>query len=583
LNQYPIIYICNLILNWYRKPLSSKDISFILRSALFQKEDSRGSNILENRIRLISIKDWTVEQFIDVMKKEATESEVNVIKKFEIIANTRKYKNEEKALREWIEIVNKDIEKLGWPGIEHFDNNEHQLLKRWNEILREIDTSQKTYSKVTLSYFLGQFITTTERTIFYPEAANSLVTIMDYSEAIGLEFDSLWLSGMDNQRWPRIENKLSFISLEVQKKYNIRNLNSSTWIDSQKKLLGVLSKSAKNINYSWSTNRDDMELSFTTLVDIDFDVNHEQADPGWYVTSILDGQSHTFITKEPSFEVDSIEYLKGGTNTVQKYLEDPFLAFALGRLKIRKLTEFNQGVSPLMRGNFVHASLAKLFYSKLSLDDLKSWTTSEKKENVKNATTFAFADQLKLPNDALQRTLIMYEKRRTEKIMLSFIASEVQRDYFKVTMIEKNLKLKYANLELSLKVDRIDEYSDGSFCIIDYKTGTTKKILDSNQNVKSIQLFVYTAAFNKPVSAVSFVTFKNDNEIIIDSVKENSDQEISTGAHQKIKEGVEQVYSIIKKISSGDNRVHVDIHAKNDNNPYRFLHVLSRIKENRNE
>ncbi|MEC9416082.1 MAG: PD-(D/E)XK nuclease family protein [Pseudomonadota bacterium] len=579
LHQYPIIYICNLILNWYRKPLSSKDICFILRSSLFQNEDSQGSNTLEHKIRLIPIREWTVEQFIDVMKKEATESELNVLEKFKIIANTREISKDKKELRDWIGLIKKDIERLGWPGIENFDNNEQQLLKRWNELLIEIDISQKAHSRVTLSYFLKQLINTTEKTIFRPETLNNLVSIMDHSEAIGLEFDYLWLSGMDNQRWPSIKNQLSFISLELQKKYNIQNLNSSTWADSQKKFLGVLSKSAKNINYSWPVNRDDMELSFTTLIDIDFNTNHKNLDPGWYVTSMLDGKSHISVIEEPSFEVSSIEYLKGGTNTIQMYLDDPFLAFALGRLKISKLAEFSRGISSLMRGNLVHASLANLFSSKPSLDDLNSWADSKKKDNVKNAIDIAFAGQLKQSNDVLQRTLILHEKKRTEKLMLDFISNEMQRDNFKVTFIEENLKLKYANLKLSLKVDRIDKYADGSFCIIDYKTGITKKILTNKQSIKSIQLFVYAAAFKKTVSALSFVTFNNDNEIIIDLVRENSDQEISNNTNQIIKEGVKKVYSVIKKISSGDNRVHVDLHSKNVNNPYRFLHVLSRIKE----
>jgi len=325
-----------------------------------------------------------------------------------------------------------------------------------------------------------------------------------------------------------------------------------------------------------------MELSFTKQVDINFDTEVENLDPGWYAATILDGQSHTSIIEEPSFKVNNIEYLKGGTNTIQKYLEDPFCAFALGRLRITKLNEFSRGVSPLMRGNLVHASLARLFYPNLSLDELKSWSVSEIKENVKNAADFVFADQLKQPHDTVQKILILYEKKRTEKLMLNFIADEVQRNNFEVMILEKNLKLKYANLELNLKVDRIDKCDDGSFHIIDYKTGIARKILDSNQDIKSIQLFVYAAAFNKLVSTVSFVTFRNDNEIVIDSVSANVDENVSNGTNDKIKKGVNQVYSIIKKISDGDNRIHVELHSKNDN-PYRFLHVLSRIKEYRDE
>ncbi len=582
LYQYPVIHICNLILDWYRKPLSSKDISFILRSTLFQKENSKGSNMLEHRVRLMPIKKWTVENFIDAMKKEATESELNVIGKFEIIANTRNHSKEKKVLRDWIEIINKDLEKFGWPGIEYLNNIEQQLIRRWNELLREIDTTHKDDSIVTLSFFLKQLINQSERTMFQPEVTNSLVSIMNHSEAVGMEFDYLWLSGMDDQQWPGVENKLSFISIETQKKYNFRNLNSSNWIDSQQRLLNVLSKSAQNINYSWSVNRDDMELSFTKQVDINFDIEVENLDPGWYAATILDGESHTSIIEEPPFKVNNIEYLKGGTNTIQKYLEDPFCAFALGRLRITKPNEFSRGISPLMRGNLVHASLARLFYSNLSLDELKSWSVSEIKENVKNAADFVFADQLKQPHDTVQKILILYEKKRTEKLMLNFIADEVQRNNFEVMILEKNLKLKYANLELNLKVDRIDKCDDGSFHIIDYKTGIARKILDSNQDIKSIQLFVYAAAFNKLVSTVSFVTFRNDNEIVIDSVSANVDENVSTGTNDKIKKGVNQVYSIIKKISDGDNRIHVEPHSKNDN-PYRFLHVLSRIKEYRDE
>ena len=191
------------------------------------------------------------------MKKEATESEINVIGKFEIITKTRNHSNEKKALRDWIEIINQDLEKFGWPGIEHLNNIEQQLLKRWNELLREVDRSHKAESKITLSFFLEQLINISEGTIFQPETINSLMSIMNYSEAIGMEFDYLWLSGLDNQQWPSTENKLSFISLEIQKKYNRKGLCTDFHPTNRSQQYAVIKQTQRVLNsFVWGFNSD---------------------------------------------------------------------------------------------------------------------------------------------------------------------------------------------------------------------------------------------------------------------------------------------------------------------------------------
>jgi ATP-dependent helicase/DNAse subunit B len=288
---------------------------------------------------------------------------------------------------------------------------------------------------------------------------------------------------MDNESWPKNGKSSSFIPFEIQRKFNMPDFHSSTSIIRQQKLLDSLSTAARHIIYSYSVNKNDLLLTFTSM--IDFKVSDDQScnDPDWYLLPFLN--HNTRIIEEDTPKTQNNEYLAGGTNTVQSYITDPFSAFAKGRLLVKPLNRFMAGIGPLLRGSLIHDSLAELYSTMPSLKDIQSWSEKEKQSRIEKAVNEIFNKEIRGSNSILKR-IFELEKSRAETILYAFLMEEVKRDYFQINEVEKKLTFTHANLNLHLRVDRVDLQEDDTIHVIDYKTGAAKNIIDMNNNIVSL-------------------------------------------------------------------------------------------------
>ena len=169
------------------------------------------------------------------------------------------------------------------------------------------------------------------------------------------------------------------------------------------------------------------------------------------------------------------------------------------------------------------------------------------------------------------------EKNRTKKILETLIHFDLNKDKFKIKSVEKSIQLKYSSIILNLKIDRIEEYATKQLCIIDFKTGKVKKILDKNKQFKELQLFVYAAAVGGPVDIISYVYLKKDN-VIAESLTLNSDVKKVNPADNAIKNGAQYIYSILDEVVKGNIDINLKTHIKRDAG-LRHLHVVSRIRD----
>ena len=581
LSTFPVIFVCILLIRWYQSALSSKELSLLLRSSLFQNINAIGSNSIEGKLRLLPDRDWYIEEFLEVFNEGLSEDELEVRVIITILEKTNTLVAEKKLIREWFEIINDDLTLIGWPGINHPSDRENQLLSSWYELLNQLENTQIIHKKVTLSYLTNRLLSTIESAVLRSENSLNCLNILSYEEASGVEFDYLWMSGLDNESWPKNIKSSSFIPSEIQRKFDMSDCHSSASIIKQQKLLDSLSLAAHHIIYSYSANKNDQSLAFTSMIDFKNDNDRSCNDPGWYLSSLLD--YNLIITEEGIPKVQNNEYLTGGTSTVESYTTDPFSAFAKGRLSVKPLNRFMAGIGPLLRGSLLHDSLAELYSDKPSLIEIQSWTDEEKQSRIEKAVNETFSKEITGSNSILKR-LFELENSRAVAILNSFLIDEVKRDHFKVNEVEEKLNFTHAKLNLRLRVDRIDLHQDKTFHVIDYKTGATKNIIDMKNKIVSYQLFVYAAAMQNKPSTVSFVNIKDAHAINYISAGLHDFNQSKNNKHKSvdIESGVREVHEILNKISAGDTRI--NLYSQLDrNNRLRYLHVLSRVQELNNE
>lgn len=95
--------------------------------------------------------------------------------------------------------------------------------------------------------------------------------------------------------------------------------------------------------------------------------------------------------------------------------------------------------------------------------------------------------------------------------MERFFAAEKEAGFKVPAFLERPFRLKIGNIAFTGRIDRIDQLEDGTYEVIDYKTGSSKR----NVNLKKdLQLSLYALAcrdiFNIPVSKLS-LSFLEDS------------------------------------------------------------------------
>ncbi len=576
ISDIPYIYHTLILVSWYGQDIPLKDISVLLRSNYFQKNYSTGSYLLDRKIKQLPEKNWKINEIISVLSPDASQDELVVLNILKDFLPIDEPSSTTKPIRTWIDIVNSNLKMINWfCNLEGSD--EMNLIKdQWFGLLREIEKPANIYKKISFSLFLNLMKSQAEKIKFNQASTFQNIKLISYDDVDGMIFDNLWLTGLDNQQWPKKRKFQYFIASDLVKKYGMPDSSPENAVKSQSLLLKYLSSSASEIIYSYAKFKDEMRLDFTYLLSEEDDYFSDGDDPGWFYGHSQETKENIITIEEALPKVENLEKLKGGTSTIQLYSQDPFSSFAKGRLKIVQPIEYSYGLTPLMRGTLIHNAIATLFSERPSSSDLKQWTKDQKNKNVSIAIDSSFKKIADYFKGRLAESIKLYEKKKSENILNNLIDFFVEQSDHTIHSVEENMNFTHANLLLSLKVDRINMSLDGKLHIIDFKTGKKIKILDNKGNIKSSQLFTYAAAIKTNIESISYIFLSQDEiseEIITDQNHSNRSKQ-----SLNIESGINQIYSIIENIGKGDIRINLKTHPKNEM-PYRHLHVVSRIKE----
>ena len=576
LGYFPFIKNTLKLLKWFNEPIDSLDICCLMMARYFQDISNSGGNKLDDKLRQKYQKKWTISEFIETFKQSCDEDEISIIEILDLLQTTEQETDNYKKPKEWLSYINDKLKKIDWLTLDSELNNDNFIFKKWIQLLKDCEQSLISHENISYGNFIKLIERTAENTYIQVYSSHQQVKILEYNDAIGMEFDYLWLSGLDNHVWPNKHKHYSFFSRELQNEHNFPESTPNKSTEHEKKILSDLMSSSKNTVLSYSHSRDEMQLSFSDLITIDLEESDTHKDPGNFSESSFDSDNIVFL-EEDAPTIKNTEKLKGGASMVQRYKEDPFSGFALGRLNISEKRKPTFGIDPLNRGTIVHNAIA-FFYADLpSQTDMRSWKTDRIKSRLDKAIIEAFHPFVTLNENTFEQIFFEIEKNRTKKILETLIHFDLNKDKFKIKSVEKSVQLKYSSIILNLKIDRIEEYATKQLCIIDFKTGKVKKILDKNKQFKELQLFVYAAAVGGPVDIISYVYLKKDN-VIAESLTLNSDVKKVNPADNAIKNGAQYIYSILDEVVKGNIDINLKTHIKRDAG-LRHLHVVSRIRD----
>lgn len=578
LAEYPAIAIALLLLRWVHQGVSSRELSLLLRSRCVGGELTDGRSRIELAMRRHSDRTWSVEEFRRVFRDvDESPDSLAFMDSAAELAKLGLDQREQAAPSGWAERIDAALTAAHWPGDAVLDSSEFQLVNRWRELLNEFAAIEMVMPRLGLSDACQRLSALASETLYQPESGRGLVQVLGSLEAAGLEFDRLWISGLDGSQWPPPSRPALFLSNALQRRYGMPDATPGDTLEFSRRVFKRLTSAADACELSWSMNRDDLELTASSLVDaFSTDQTAGSEDPGWYATTLTGFAEFDVLTDDAAPPVAADEHIRGGAYTIQRHFVEPFAAFVHGRLGVRIPEPIAPGLSPSVRGNIIHNALHNLLAGKPTQSEIIAWTAENLEQRIGSAIDAALSEH-GLNADKVMRRIIAIERTRLRQLLYDFVEAEAARPEFAVIDVEKSIDYASFGIRLGLRIDRIDKMANGRLLLIDYKTGLPKSLLGQSGEPTDLQLIVYADALNAEIGGLALINV--DSRVITYKgaggeggpwkATDDDEWDATLAAWQS------QVHVALQEISAGDVRINL-LQSVSEARP---LNILSRKEE----
>jgi len=333
------------------------------------------------------------------------------------------------------------------------------------------------------------------------------VQILTTHGAKGLEFDTVFVVNLVNHRFPNLDRKDPlYIPLELTKEIFPEG---DYHLQEERRLFYVALTRAKR-------------KLFLTYSD------KYSGNKKWKRSQFLDELAESGLVEEVEGKKSKIELVGTAASVIDTAPKDwaSKMSFSYSQIETFKTCPLKYGYRYVMNvpsieshvanfGNSIHETL-KEFYRALMAGSEKA--------------TFDFMMQLYAKNwirggyENVEHEMLRKENGR--EILRNFY--EANSPFAVPAFIERNFNLKVGSYMLTGRIDRIDKLSDGTYEVIDYKTGKSARTLDP---IKKLQLYIYALAcrdvFGIYASKLSFYFLEDGEKVSItkgieelDSVKD---------------------------------------------------------------
>jgi probable DNA repair protein len=569
--EYPAIQVALLALRWSHRDLNGRDISLLLRSPFLAYGTIAGRARLELELRKSADRQWSPEHLLRALGGRDQSSDTSAwFSCLSQLIEIRKSLPRQASPVFWAQRVDAMLGAFNWPGDSTLDSDDFQLVNRWRDLLNDLARLEVVSPSMTLADAYGELVSMASDAVFQPEMDAAVIQVLGPLEAAGLGFDQLWVAGLTADQWPPARQPIALLSRRLQRDYGMPDADPLDTTEYAARVIERLSRSAPICKFSYPMSAADAEQAPTTLIEAAED-KAAPGDPGWHA-AVLNGISGTTVLEhDPVSPVLAGEIVGGGAGTIQRQCNEPFTAFVSARLGVSGLQTIAAGLSPMMRGNLVHNALFYLYEDTPSQSAIRSWGARETEVRIGNAVERAF-ERYEWNADRVLGALLVLERRRTAALLKELIRVDLEREAFSVDAVEASVDVNLGGVPLSLRIDRVDRFEDGTIAILDYKTGAPKRFLDSAGNPADIQLVVYACALADPVAALGLYN--------IDS------REIALAAAGRAAMGIEtwteslsRWSGVVEQAATELARGDVRLRARQSAREARSLNLLSRYGE----
>ncbi len=408
---------------------------------------------------------------------------------------------------EWLTIA-------GWPGERVLDSHEHQTLVAWNDVLGRFASLGLLERDCDARRAWVRVMQIASSRVFNPKAVQAPVQLLGVDEAVGLEFDALWVTGLDNDAWPPSLRPLPFLPVAEQRHVGMPRASWDASFIHARDTIERLKAAAPEVMFSYPEQKGDRTVEVSPLIrgvreaDDTGVLFHRPESTGGTADElerVNDGHGPKLVGDAP--------HVRGGAGLFKDQAACPFRGFARHRLGSKTITHARVALNAAMdHGSMVHTVLERLWEPWQTQDDLKAALNNpaELERHVGSLITAAL-DRYQHDNPGvMSRAACELQYRRLLELLLAHLGFEAARPPFTVVDREKTLERDFHGVRVRVRVDRVDRVEGGHAILIDYKTGRAKPGAWFGDHPDEPQLPLYRALLGERVAGVAFAMVRRD-------------------------------------------------------------------------
>jgi exodeoxyribonuclease-5 len=409
---------------------------------------------------------------------------------------------------QWLGVFRTALAAAGWPGERPLSSREFQARRAFDDVLAAFARLEPLLGSLSQSEAVRRLGQLCRQRIFQPETRGQpALQILGLLESAGLEFDALWVMGMNDDQWPPRPRPNPLLPIESQRAAGSAHASAEVELDFARRIHARLLDAAPEVVFSYARAEGNRLLRPSPLL------------AGLPERTLATPQPSTIATRlaAASGQLEQLddaaappllagETVSGGSWLLRAQAICPAWAFYQYRLGAEALAEPLEGLDPADRGSLAHGALEAFWRQTQDSAKLAALDETALAEAIAAAVAeairrFEAARQTQLP--ARFRQL---EAARLEKLLSVWLGFEAGRPApFTVVACEQRAEIEIEGIRIRLVVDRIDQLADGRQIIIDYKTGAAIDSKNwSSPRLTEPQLPIYAALVNDQVAAVVF-------------------------------------------------------------------------------
>ncbi len=407
----------------------------------------------------------------------------------------------------WAGLFREWLESLGWPGDRPLSSREYQARQAFLETLASLARFDDLLGGIRVDEACRRLARLCGERIFQPETrGRPAIEIVGVLESTGLEFDALWVMGMNDHAWPPPPRPNPLLPADLQRRAGSPHASAEVELAFATAVHRRLLQAAPDITFSYSQADGNRMLRPSPLL------AGIAAAPGGAVPP--PGAAPARLERVADAVAPAVapgEKVSGGTGLLKAQAICPAWGYFRYRLGAEALGEAVEGLDATARGTLVHGALEHFWGAAGSLEGLLALDQSALNAAIAGAVAAALDAFEATSHRQLPPRFRRLEAERLKRLLAVWLDFEMTRfPGFTVAACEREAILDLAGIRVRTVIDRIDRLDDGRYLILDYKTGQNIDTRNwAEARITEPQLPIYAAIAvpqegDGPVAGVAF-------------------------------------------------------------------------------